>query len=163
MSGKSTYLEDKILDWMAGTTFPAAPSAVYLALFTTQPADAGTGGTEVSGGAYARQTFTFGSKSNASGSGRQEANSGSVTFPTATANWGTVTSFGIYDASSAGNLLYVAALTTSLTVNTGNQVVFSGGALTVKEDLANECSRVFNQAASRRRRVASRHLFGLPA
>ena len=33
------------------------------------------------------------------------ANGASVTFPTASADWGTVTSFGLFDASTSGNLL----------------------------------------------------------
>src|SRR5260221_5898206 len=58
MAGKSTYLEDKMLNWMKGTAFGAAPATVYVALFTTAPADDGTGAVEVSGGCYARAAIT---------------------------------------------------------------------------------------------------------
>src|SRR5260221_10682136 len=58
MAGKSTYLEDKLLNWMKGTAFGAAPATVYVALFTTAPADDGTGGVEESGGSYARAAIT---------------------------------------------------------------------------------------------------------
>ena len=87
------------------------PGDKWAGLFTTSPtADAGTGGTEVSGGAYARQTIT-----RASGSWNAPAGSGAtnitvVNFPTATAPWGRVKSLGLWDASTAGNLRYVVPL-----------------------------------------------------
>jgi hypothetical protein len=190
MSGLSDYTAQNVLNYIAGNrNVPALPS-VYLALFTTAPtADAGTGGTEVSGGSYARvqvagalslsasfttssTTLTLASTAPAwllalgtNGSGvnvydatnsqqigtvssittttvtlqaaAAHASSGSadsivfsafsaasastgsepattpanitngavITFPQASANWGTVTSFGLYDASTSGDLL----------------------------------------------------------
>jgi hypothetical protein len=49
MAGKSTYLEDQFLNWMKGTAVVAPTTNVYVALFTTAPADDGTGYVEVSG------------------------------------------------------------------------------------------------------------------
>lgn len=81
------------------------PAAVYVALLTTAPTDdTGTGLVEVSGGAYARQAATFGSVNNADPS--TTANTAAVTFPQSTASWGTVVAFALYDAATAGNLLY---------------------------------------------------------
>jgi hypothetical protein len=96
-----------------------------VALYTTDPTDADTG-TEVSGGSYARQAVTFGSPSNG-----VSTNSASVTFPTATGNWGTITHIGIRDASTAGNLLYHTPLDTSKTVNTSDVFTISSGNLSV--------------------------------
>ena len=57
------------------------------------------------------------------------------TFPAPTPNaWGTVTHFGIYDAATAGNLLYWAALTTSRATAAGVAPSFAIGALTHTED-----------------------------
>jgi hypothetical protein len=84
-----------------------------LALFTAAPSDSG-GGTEVSGGAYARQSLTF------TVSGNTATNSAEIEFPVATANYGSVTHVGVFDASSAGNLLAHAALTSSKTIETGD-------------------------------------------
>lgn len=82
------------------------PATVALALFTAVGSDAGTGFTEVSGGSYARvavQTLW----NAASGSGPSTiTNSGSITFPAATANWGTIIGWGLYDATTVGNLLF---------------------------------------------------------
>jgi len=117
MSAASDYLENKVLDHFLGTTSTSAPANVYLALFTSDPTDAGSG-TEVStsGTNYARQAITFSSASSGSTS-----NSADVQFSQATGSgFGTVTHFGIYDASTAGNLLFHGALTTSKTIDAGD-------------------------------------------
>ena len=109
----SDYLETKVLDHVFGGTSYTAPTTLYVALFTAAPSDSG-GGTEVSGGAYARQTIAF------TTSGDTTSNNAAIEFPTATANYGTVTHVGIYDASSAGNLMAWASLTSSKTIETGD-------------------------------------------
>jgi hypothetical protein len=55
MAGFSDYLEDKVLDHVFGGNAYTAPTTLYVALYTVAPTDTG-GGTEVSGGAYARQS-----------------------------------------------------------------------------------------------------------
>lgn len=103
---------------------------VYLGLYTVMPTDS-TAGTEVAGGAYARQAIAFGAPA---GSPRASSNSGTVTFPTATANWGTVVGVGIFDASTAGNLLLYGTLTANQTVNSGGSISFSAGQVPVTFD-----------------------------
>lgn len=188
MAGLSDYSAEYLLNWATGVF---GSGSRFLALFTAPPtSDAGTGGTEVSGGAYARvqvagtlaagasfttssSTITLGAAAPAwltalgtNGSGvnvydvtnsqqigtvssisgttvtltanashassgaadtlafcafpAASASSGSepatspanvtnaavVNLPQATASWGTVTSFGLYDASSGGNFLW---------------------------------------------------------
>lgn len=120
----SDYLETKVLDHVFAGTAYTAPSTLYVALFTAAPSDSG-GGTEVSGGGYARQTITF------TTSGDTTSNSAAVEFPTATANYGTVTHVGIYDASSAGNLMAWAALTSSKTIETGDVFRIPSGDLDI--------------------------------
>lgn len=64
MSDASNYLEDAIIDHVFRNTALTSPTTVYVALFTAvSDAEAGTG-TEVSGGAYARQAVTFAAPSN---------------------------------------------------------------------------------------------------
>lgn len=129
MAGKSDYLENKILDHVLRNTAYTSPTTVYMALYTAAPSDTG-GGTEVSGNAYARTAITF----SAAASGAITS-SAVVTFPTPTpSGWGTVTHFGIFDASSAGNLLYWDALTVSKTINSGDEVKFPAGDIDVSED-----------------------------
>lgn len=125
MAAMSNYLENALINATLRNTTYTSPAAVYVALFTTDPTDAGTG-TEVTGGSYARQAATFTSPSN--GSSTLAAD---VTFPTATGNWGTVTHFGIYDASTTGNLLYHGALNNSKNIQTGDILRIQVNNLTV--------------------------------
>lgn len=115
MSAMSDYLENKFLDHFLGTTSTSAPAAVYVSLHTADPTDAGTGA-EISGSGYARQSMAFSAASSGTAS-----NSGAVEFPAASGgNWGTITHIGIWDASTAGNLLFHAALTASKVINEGD-------------------------------------------
>ncbi len=118
MSKMSDYLEKKLLDHVLTNAPYTPPASVYLALFISVPTDAGTG-TEVTGGDYARQKITFGTATSPSGTSKNIA---AINFPVATANWGTVTHVGIYDAATAGNLLFHGALNTPRTINIDNQL-----------------------------------------
>jgi hypothetical protein len=110
----SNYLETEILDHVFAGAAYTAPTTKYLALFTAV-ADGEAGSvTEVSGGGYARQTVAF------TTSGNTTSNNAAVEFPTATANYGTVTHVGVYDASSSGNLMAYATLSASKTIETGD-------------------------------------------
>ena len=127
MAGFSDYLEDKVLEHVFGGNAYSAPSTLYVALYTVAPTDTG-GGTEVSGGGYVRQSSAF----TVSGTNPTTAsNSAAVEYPTATANYGTVVAVGIFDASSSGNLLAYANLTTSKVVSTGDVFRFNTGDLDV--------------------------------
>lgn len=114
MSFSDTF-ETRVLTWVFTADAATRPTAWYLALFTTDPADDASG-TEVSttGTAYARQSASF------TVSGDTASNSAAIEFPTATASYGTVTHVGIFDASTAGNLIAHAALTTSKAIDTGD-------------------------------------------
>ena len=106
MTGLSTYTAQNLLNYVVGkTAVPTLPTA-YVALFTVAGADDGTGFTEVTGGSYAR-VATSGATWNAASAAVPSvvSNALAVAFPTATANWGTVVAWGLYDASTAGNLL----------------------------------------------------------
>jgi|TARA_R100001509_G_scaffold37146_1_gene20002 hypothetical protein len=122
MSGFTDYLEDALLKHVFTNTAYTSPTTVYAALFTVAPSDTG-GGTEVSGGAYARQSMAF----SVSGTGTLATNSAAVEYPTATADYGTVVAVGIFDAASSGNLLAYANLTVSKTVSSGDVFRFNAG------------------------------------
>ena len=125
MAEMSNYLEDALINATLRNTSYTSPATVYVALYTTDPTDADTG-TEVSGGSYARTAVTFGAPSNG-----VTSNSASVTFPTATASWGTIGYIGIRDNATGGNLLYHTALDEAKTVGTGDIFTISSGNLTV--------------------------------
>lgn len=145
MAAKSNYLENKIIDWLfRGQTF-TPPATLYVALFTVAPSDTG-GGTEVTGGAYARVAVTSslanwaGTQAAAStvassGTGGTTSNNAAITFPAPTANWGSIVAFGIFDAVTAGNLLVYGTLSAAKTVNNGDAAPsFPAAALTYQED-----------------------------
>lgn len=114
MSGSfSTAVAQSILKHLTGITSWTAPSALYLGLSTTDPGDTGSGITEPSGGSYARVSIGTGS-GNWGVSGRVLSNSNTITFPTATANWGSVFYGVLYDASTSGNFLASGMLATSV-------------------------------------------------
>lgn len=130
MPGLSNYAEDLVLDWLFTTTSATRPTSWFIALYTVAPGEGG-GGTEVSGGSYARQSVAFTVSGTAP---TQAANTLAVEFPTATANWGTVVAAAIFDASTAGNMLAFANLTTSKTIDSGDVLRFNAGTLVVTLD-----------------------------
>lgn len=133
MGSKSDYLEDAILDHVLGGGDYTRPATVYIALFTVTPDDTG-GGTEVTGGSYARKSVTNNNTNWPASSGGVKTNGVAFTFPTASADWGTVVAFGIFDASSGGNLLYWGVLTSSRTINSGDTSSFAVGSLAISEE-----------------------------
>lgn len=124
MSAASNYLENAALTWALTSSAVTRPTAWYIALFTTDPTDAGTG-TEVSGGSYARKTVAF------SVTGDTATNSATVTFPTATGDWGTIGWIGIYDASTSGNLLFHGAVAVAKSILNGDTFQISSGNLSI--------------------------------
>lgn len=127
MTAVSDFLENALINHIFRATAYSSPANVYLALYTVDPTDADTG-TEVTGGSYARQDLTgvFSAPS-----GGSTSNGSLISFPTATANWGTVTHAAIRDASTGGNLLWHGQLSASRTVNNGDTFTVPIGDLTV--------------------------------
>lgn len=125
MAEMSNYLENALINATLRNTAFTSPTTVYVALYTTDPTDADSG-TEISGGSYARQTVAFGAPSNGA-----STNTGAVEFPTATANWGTITHIGLRDALTGGNLLYHTPLDASKIINSGDVFRIAAGNLSV--------------------------------
>jgi hypothetical protein len=121
----SNYLENALVNATLRNTSFTSPTTVYVGLYTSNPGEGNTG-TEVSGGSYARQSATFGAPSDGA-----STNSATLTFPTATGSWGTITHIGILDALTTGNLLYYAALDVSKTIGSGDIFTISSGNLSV--------------------------------
>lgn len=142
MSAFSDYLENRLIDHiLRGQTF-TAPTTIHVGLLTASASDSSPG-TEVTGGSYARVAVTAslanfagtqsaGSTAASSGSTGTTSNNNVVTFPAPTANWGSITHFAIFDASTGGNLLFYGALTTAKTVNNGDAAPsFAAGSLQI--------------------------------
>jgi hypothetical protein len=128
MSLSNTF-ETRVLTWLLTGDAVTRPSSFYVALFTSNP-DEDASGTEVStsGTAYARQSVAF------TVSGNTASNSAAIEFPTATASYGTVTHIGVFDASTAGNLIAYAALSTSKAIDTGDVLRINSAELDVTLD-----------------------------
>ena len=124
MAGTSNYLENKILGHVLTSTSYTAPGTKYLALYTSDPGDDNSG-TEVSGTNYARVSAAF------TVTGNVGTNSAAIEYAAAGSIWGTVSHVGVMDASSSGNLLYHAALTSSKAITTGDIFRIPAGSLTV--------------------------------
>lgn len=125
MAEFSNYLENAVINAVLRAQTYTSPATVYVGLYTTDPTDADTG-TEVSGGSYARVSVAFDAPSNG-----VTQNTADLTFPTATASWGTVTHIGLHDASTGGNLLFHTALDTSKAIDSGDIFKITTGNLTV--------------------------------
>lgn len=130
MSAKTNVQKDATLNTMRGTA--AAAWTPYVALYTTAPADDLTGGVEVAGGAYARQVYGPGAPTT-NGIYREVANAAAVTFPLATADWGTIAAVGLVDALTGGSPRYVFAVTVSKPVLNGDTPSFGIGVLVTRE------------------------------
>lgn len=131
MAASSQYLAEALLAYMLQNpaTPIAKPATIYMALCTTVPTSA-TAGTEVTGGGYARVAVTT-SATNFTIATNVATNGIALTFPAATATWGTVVAYQFYDAATAGNPLFYGTLTTSQTINAGSTPSFAAGQLTV--------------------------------
>ena len=112
MSLSDTF-ETTTLKWLLTADSVTRPTAWYIGLFTAAPSDAG-GGTEVSGGSYARKAVAF------TVSGNLATNSAAVEFAVATADWGTITDIAVFDAVSGGNMIAYATLTAAKTISNGD-------------------------------------------
>jgi len=144
MAAMSNFLENKIIDQIFRGQAYSFPSTLYVGLFTTGPSDTG-GGTEVSGGDYARASVAAslanfagtqgaGTTSASSGDTGTTSNNASITFVTPGATWGTVSAFGVFDAATGGNLLFYGTLSISKTINQGDTVTFPAASLSVQID-----------------------------
>jgi hypothetical protein len=141
----SSYTQNNLLDQVWRHQTALTPVTIYTGLFTGTLTAQSCGG-EVSGGSYARQGITgslanwsgtqgagtTSASSNATGTSGTISNNNPISYPAPTANWGTITGFCQHDASSGGNELIYAPLTTPKTVNSGDAAPsFAAGALTI--------------------------------
>lgn len=126
----SDYLETAVLNHVLRGEEFASPSQVHVALFTEVPTEAG-GGTEVAGGGYERQVATF--TAPISGDTRTE-NAEDILFPVATADWGTITSVGVFDAATGGNMLFYGTLDAEKAIAESDQFRISAGNLDISLD-----------------------------
>lgn len=121
----SNYLEAAVLNALRGQTF-TAPSAVYVALYLSDPGESGGSGTEVNYDGYVRQPVVFSEPASEAG-GIGFKNISQISFAKPTAAAGTIQWIGIMDSQVGGNQLCRAELTEPLTIGSGEPPVFLPG------------------------------------
>jgi len=112
MAALTDYLANALRDHVLRNTTYTSPTTVYVALFTTATTEAG-GGTEVTGGSYARQAITFIAGATA-GLAEQD---GAISFTDMPAS--TVKAAAVMDALTGGNMLIHGRLPVEVNVAGG--------------------------------------------
>lgn len=129
---KTNYERNRVGDARYGDGTYTKPATVYLALFTAAPTVAG-GGTEVTGGSYARVAITNDLANWPDMVAGVKSNGLAITFPQATASWGVITHVAIMDALTGGNMQDFAALPAPKTIQNGDTASFAVGQLQFAE------------------------------
>lgn len=133
MSDFTDHLETMIRDWMSqGTAFNSAPGTLYIGLHTSDPTDSPDGTTEVGADDYSRASVTTGSGFDTSLNPTEFTNANDVSFGEATNNWGTIEHVSLHTSTigGGGNWLATIALSSSKTIDSGDEAVFPAGSLT---------------------------------
>lgn len=129
MSSFTDFTESLVLNFLLTTNSVTRPTAFFVGLFTVAPTDAG-GGTEITGSGYAR--VATGTITVSGTSPTTATNAAAIEFaPASGGNWGVVVAAAIFDASTGGNMLAFANLSTSRTINDGDVLRIPAGDLDV--------------------------------
>jgi hypothetical protein len=140
----TNFAENRLTDTLFRGQALGAPATWHIGLDTAACTEAG-GGTEVSGGSYARVAVVAslvnwaGTQAAAStvastGTSGTTSNNGAITFPTPSATWGNVVSVRWFDASTAGNAWVCTPLTVPKVINSGDTVSFPAATLSFQID-----------------------------
>lgn len=145
MAALTNFAENKIIDALFRGQALGAPATWHAALFTSDPTETG-GGTEVTGGSYARVAITAslanfagtqaaGSTTASSGTTGTTSNNIVISFPAPSASWGIVSHVALMDASTGGNAWVYQVVTSPVLIGTvNNTVTFQIGAFTFQID-----------------------------
>lgn len=134
MADATNAFEGLIGDHLLRTATWSKPATIYVGLFTVLPDEAGAGGTEVTGGSYARVQCGPGDAywTGPAGGNGIYSNTDIVQFAAPTGNWGAVAGFGLFSAASSGTLYITKAFAAPITINLGDPApAFSAGSITV--------------------------------
>jgi hypothetical protein len=121
----SQYWALKLFSATCLNTGLTPPASLYFALYSTNPTPLNSG-TEISGGSYARKAVTFNSTGNGYGT-----NNILVDFGTATATWGNVNYWALFDASTGGNMILFDQFAYPFNIANGNTLSFPIGTIIV--------------------------------
>jgi hypothetical protein len=127
MAGFSVYYAQVAINHLIRGQAFSPPGTTYLALFVADPTDSNLTANEMTGGWYSRQAVS--SWAAPVGSGTSTSNSNQVSFSAVTGGAVTVTHWGLYDASTSGNLLASGAWDTTKTLNVNDVFVVNASQL----------------------------------
>lgn len=141
----SNYLEQTVLDYVYGLTAFTPSGFLYVGLSTTTPGEDASNFTEPASASGYSRAIIHNAKSSSgwiaasqNSTSGQLTNAGTVTFPIASGNWGTVTSYGLFDrptgTGTPTNMYNVGALSTSRAVVTNDTLSFASGAFIIRID-----------------------------
>lgn len=133
--GFSNYWETEVLNLMFLEDARAATSC-WLFLATAAISDTDTGATvsanlEPAGNNYSRVCASAVAWASAVAGTNGVILSATLAFPSSTGAWGTITHWGIADASVAGNIICFASVETAAAVDNNTIVQFTEGAISV--------------------------------
>lgn len=123
----STYLRQYVLEHVLQAANHDSPANLYVALFLEDPTEAGTG-QEVDAASYARREVAWDLVTDRSDAMQNNA---LLSFPAAVQDWGLVTHWGVYDALTAGNLLYYGRLNLARNTEVGVTNVAPAGTIVI--------------------------------
>jgi len=130
LSGWGYYLAQEILDHTLNNSAYSAPD-VYVALLTTDVDRDGTGGVELSGSGYSRISHS-GTGAWTSPVRGASSNATPITFITScSASWANVGYMALYNAATAGSLLFTWQLPAPITLDAADGLKFDTGRLEV--------------------------------
>jgi len=121
----SNYLEDEITGWINGTTFDAAPTSTFVQLYSQDPTEAGS----ATGALYTRVAVAAGGWTRVTSGTATLSNTGVITITSSAASGATATHVAVFDASTAGNMLFYGTLAASKVIAVGDEVKFNASAL----------------------------------
>ncbi len=121
--------QESLVAWYRGQSFPSPPTTLWLALFSVVPTG-DSGGTELSGGGYARKSIATASVFVASGSGRT-VNGTAIVFATSSGVVGEAFGAALMSAATGGTRRFIAALDASRVINTNDALTIPAGALSI--------------------------------
>lgn len=118
----SPYLANLVINWALRAQSPTAPTTLYLALFSGDPASSLTN--ELVFDDYARRALVLDAPI-----GGTTRNTVDISFGTIASDWGDVTHFGVFDALTSGNLLFSEGFNAPFTASAADTVQILAGVL----------------------------------
>ena len=139
MAALTNYTENNLINALFRTAAFIKPTTLYVGLITAVTNGETGSVTEVLATAtgYARVARAVVDANWVDSTALNDGTTSNVAviqFPAATADWGTVTHFGIWNAATAGDLLIYAPLNPSRTITNGTTPSFGANALTFQID-----------------------------